>query len=368
MKDNSDFETSTHRKMKKTVFFCFLFLSTLAFAQTEVTAYRPGVTQEGITYCLPKTVLHVVVEAKCISRKPGEFCKYAELYLRRKDVPQTEYDEWSVTSVSVVPYGVCDTSKVYSIKLRPKTSAPLVSMTDDGLLLAVNDEAEQPAPLPQPSSGLIATDADSKDYKTEEILSAGSLSKMAELTANEIYDIRENRSLLTKGQADFMPKDGEQLRLMLDGLEAQEAGLMRLFCGTSVEHRHVFTFDYIPIDKVEDQVLFRFSKHFGMVDADDPVGEAYTISVDKKKMMQAAPQDSKKKKEVFDLRYIVPGRAEITIADSHSKKVYQAEMPLAQFGYVEHLGGDLFNKNYKVSVHLSPVTGALLRINNEAEK
>ena len=52
-------------------------------------------------------------------------------------------------------------------------------------------------------------------YLTEEILAAGSTAKMAELTAREIYDLRENRSLLIKGQADFMPQDGQQLKLML---------------------------------------------------------------------------------------------------------------------------------------------------------
>ena len=84
------------------------------------------------------------------------------------------------------------------------------------------------------------------DFKTEEILSAGSTPKMAELTANEIYDIRENRALLTKGQADFMPKDGEQLRLMLANLDQQEEGLLQLFRGTDVKETHILAFDITP--------------------------------------------------------------------------------------------------------------------------
>ena len=62
----------------------------------------------------------------------------------------------------------------------------------------------------------------------EDILSAGSSAKMAELCALEIYDIRDSKSLLNKGQADFMPKDGEQLRIMLANLETQENALMQL--------------------------------------------------------------------------------------------------------------------------------------------
>ena len=58
------------------------------------------------------------------------------------------------------------------------------------------------------------------DYMNEDILSAGSTAKMAELTAKDIYDIRESRNQLARGQADFMPKDGTQLRIMMENLVA----------------------------------------------------------------------------------------------------------------------------------------------------
>ena len=38
----------------------------------------------------------------------------------------------------------------------------------------------------------------------QEILSAGSNAKIAELTAEEIYDIRDSRTALIKGEADNM--------------------------------------------------------------------------------------------------------------------------------------------------------------------
>ena len=60
-----------------------------------------------------------------------------------------------------------------------------------------------------------------KDFLTEEILMASSTAKMAELVAKEIYNIRESKNALVRGQADNMPKDGAQLKLMLDNLEEQ---------------------------------------------------------------------------------------------------------------------------------------------------
>ena len=78
----------------------------------------------------------------------------------------------------------------------------------DGRLLAINAEPKAQQALkpfePSPKKRLM----EPRQLMSQEILSAGSTAKMAELTAREIYDLRENRNLLIKGQADFMPKDG----------------------------------------------------------------------------------------------------------------------------------------------------------------
>ncbi|WP_443964552.1 DUF4831 family protein, partial [Prevotellamassilia timonensis] len=62
-------------------------LSLGAKAQTEVTAYTPGLTEDGITYFLPATSLRVVLTATKTHHTPGEFSQYAERYLRLKDLP-----------------------------------------------------------------------------------------------------------------------------------------------------------------------------------------------------------------------------------------------------------------------------------------
>lgn len=182
-----------------------------------------------------------------------------------------------------------------------------------------------------------------EDFKTAEILSAGSVAKMAELTANEIYDIRENRGLLTKGQADFMPKDGEQLKLMLNNLDTQEEGLLQLFRGSTTTETHVLAFDIAPTNDVEKMVLFNFSKYLGVVDADDPAGSPVFLSIKDLKTLPAATAAADKKKETEDLRYTVPGRAEVKVFNNDKCFVDQT-FPMAQFGRVERLGGELFNK------------------------
>lgn len=42
---------------------------------------------------------------------------------------QTPYDEWKIEKIEIVPYGVADKDKAFTIKLKSKTSAPLVELT-----------------------------------------------------------------------------------------------------------------------------------------------------------------------------------------------------------------------------------------------
>lgn len=350
--------------MKRIILTALTLCSLNLPAQTEVEPYKPGITEEGITYFLPTTHLQVVVTATRQSYTPGEYAPYARRYLRTNDAIQAPYDEWNVTDISVIPYGVADKQQGYTIRLKSKTSAPLVGMAPDGRLLSINTDAPE---LPAPAKPSVVREKTERpnpaDYKTEEILSAGSTAKMAELTAAEIYDIRENRSALTKGQADFMPKDGEQLRLMLASLDTQEAALMQLFKGTVSTETHVFVFDYVPTSGHTQDVLFRFSKYFGPVDSDDPAGEPFYINVrrDDSSAPIIATDGKKSKKEEQDLRYVVPGNATVSIT-SGKRQYISTTLPLAQFGRIEHLGGDLFNKKYTTRVTLSPSTGGIVRI------
>ena len=140
--------------------YSFLFISSLATlilssplkseAQTEVHPYQPGITQEG--------------------------------------------DTWTLQQIEVVPYGVADRTQAYTIKLNHKTSAPLVELAPDGRLLSVNTTADALPTLETPSVKKTSQDTpQGNQYKTQEILRAGSTVARAEITAQEIYDIRENR-------------------------------------------------------------------------------------------------------------------------------------------------------------------------------
>ena len=168
---------------------------------------------------------------------------------------------------------------------------------------------------------------------------------MAQLTAQEIYDIRDSRSQLIKGQADFMPKDGEQMKMMLNQMDRQDQALTSLFAGTTVRDTTERVFIIVPNGNL-NRMLFRFSKRFGLVDAE---------------------QAAKKKKAENGLYYNVPGKMQVTIFKGNDL-VSQEDFPAAQFGNVELLSGDLFNKHYGTRLWLNPVTGGIDRLEAEQPK
>lgn len=110
---------------------------------------------------------------------------------------------------------------------------------------------------------------------TEEILMAGSTAKMAELTAKEIYNIRESKNLILRGQADTMPKDGASLKLIMDNLDKQEKALTQMFAGTTDREDKVFTVLVTPEDNTKDKIVLRFSRLLGALSTDNLAGRSY---------------------------------------------------------------------------------------------
>ena len=358
-----------------------LILFTLHFslltsqAQTVSSFYQPGVTAEGAVYFLPKTAVNITIQVEKTTYTPGDFCLYAERFLRIKDVSPTPDVSYRITAIRQEAVAVADTAKRYAVKFDPKTSAANVRLSDNGILLGINtnDEVKDytllqnnahtshlstPVSLPNP-----------RQYMNEETLTAGSTAKMAELTAQDIYEIRESRSLLVRGQADNMPKDGEQLRLMLNQLDVQDRALTSLFTGTVIKDTVEQVFTIVPENNINHEILFRFSKKLGLVDKDDLSGVPYYINIENLRTVPLPESvDPKKKlKPVYGIFVNVPGRLRSSVSDSQAVLISN-DFPAGQFGNVELLSGALFNKHYTTHLWLNPISGAIERLDAEQPK
>lgn len=347
---------------RKTIGLAALLLAASAHAQTEVTTGIMRGKDYGVTYLLPKTEIEIVVEATKHTYMPGEFCKYADRYLRLNNVATDPSIHWTIDKVQTRVTGVPDKERAYFVKLKDKTVAPLMELTEDGIVRSINMPLESRAtPVAKPVAATVQEVTDPRKFLTEEILMASSRAKMAELVAKEIYNIRESKNALLRGEADNMPQDGAQLKIMLDNLNLQERAMTEMFAGTLKEEHQTFTIRLTP-KEMDREVAFRFSKRLGVVANDDLAGEPYYISVSDLKT-PAIPEDDGKKK-VDGVAYNVPGRAHITLTGDN-KKLFDAELPVTQFGTIEYLAPVLFNKNSTVKVLFDTATGGLIKVDRE---
>lgn len=351
--------------MRKLILATGLLMATSAYAQTEVLT---GVTRGkdyGVVYALPKTQLNIEIKANKVNYTPGEFCKYADRYLRLTNVSADPEEYWELTSIKVTPVGVPNSDATYFIKLKDKTVAPLVELTEDGIVKSINvPYSKEKAIKATPLAPSFEKKANPRDFLTEEILMASSSAKMAELIAKEIYNIRESKNALLRGQADNMPADGAQLKIMIDNLNLQEEAMTEMFSGTRSKEEKSFTIRITPDKELNNAIAFRFSKKLGIVGNDDLAGAPFYINLKDLKSVTMPQDDGKKKKELEGIAYNVPGKAMVTLTDG-KKKYFEGEIPVTQFGIIEYLAPVLFNKNSTLKVYFDPVTGSLQKVDRE---
>lgn len=350
------------------LFFLLLILSS-ASLYSQVSEYKAGISIDngGVTYFLPKTEIEVRVNVIKETYYPGDFSEYSKKELGVDNKGSMKVETWKIKSCEIVPVGIPDRNKVYFIKYKPKYTAPNVTLTQDGIIRGINVE------LPQlKEDRFIEKDEKVKfpkteNYMTEEMLLAGSRAKKANLMAREIFAIRESRNLLIRGEAESMPGDNESLKMILDKLNEQEQALLFPFVGLTTKEEKQFVIKIIPGKDIENNVLFRFSERFGLVDADDLSGAPVYFSLKNvspltvDEMLNSKGKDKKEKDAA--VIYNVPGKAELEIK-SEGNTIYKGTVPVAQYGTTESLGEVLFSKGSTISIEFDPATGGLLHINH----
>ena len=182
------------------------FISTTVFAQSVQQVTIGDNFDYGLTYSLPITKIQIQVSAHCTKVVAGEFAMYAEKYLGLKDVAQQDQVSWEITQIQLRGVAKADSARTYHIYFSDKAALPTFYLTDDRCLWAINQKPEQPAPsveMPSQSQKTTSLKFKPTDVMTSDLLKAGSKAKQAELVAEEIFSIRESRSDLIRGEADF---------------------------------------------------------------------------------------------------------------------------------------------------------------------
>lgn len=359
--------------MKKSSILAVALSATIvASAQTTITNYTPGVSTEGATYYLPKTAININITVEKSVYTPGELCQYADRYLRISGTSDKEDVHYSIKNVTLETAGIPDESKLYHIKFTANSVAPLIDLDDSGILLAVNTDNPYTAPS-KTADKPAAKPLNPQSYMTEEMLMTGSKAKMAELVAKEIYNIRESRNLLLRGQSDNIPKDGEGIQIILNNIKDQEDALMQLFIGTTTTEETTHTFQIFPESEAERLIFGRFSRKLGLLHQDDLGGAPLYIDIKSRNSVPAAPVETEKtnkkgtksgktKSAKQDgLVYNIPGKANVKVY-TNTVTLADEVLSLTQFGNKETLSSSLFSTRKDTKVILDPRDGSIKEI------
>ena len=353
--------------MKQKSFISLLcLLPILVQAQDAVKLLPDKFNDYALNYYLPYTAVDIEMVATKTTYKAGPYYKYAQKYLGVSNAVIEDSEVWEIEQVCMTPKGIADTENRYQLTFKAGQT-PYIYVSPESVISSINTEPESYAPDCADIKPDEISNIDVKKVYSEELLMSGSIAKMAEVAAKQIYRIRESRLNLLTGEVDKMPADGDSFKLVISHLDEQEAALTALFLGTKSVERSVKHFTYTPEGDVNRDILCRFSNFLGFVDADNLSGAPIYLSIQVTEQGEY-PVDEKgriKKVPKGAVAYTIPGKAIVTIA--YEGKTYaENEYRIAQLGVVYGLDAALFvDKKAPVKAVFDPTTGALLHMGSE---
>lgn len=323
----------------------------------------------GLVYTLPKTAVDITVETETTVKARGEFANYARMRLGIDNAVTEPSTRVTVKSITIGTRGVPDSDNRWIAQFKPGSTVSIL-LDEGGIPLAINVDAvdgaqprELPKAVPMPVSPLDKPVA--QQVLTQEMIRSTSLSKKAELAAQRIYELREQRNELISGNVDNMPADGASLKVALDALAEQEEALTAMFAGTTLTGTQVSTFSFIPSShEVADSVVARISPVDGITDSDDLRGIPLTVSIRviSRGELPVNDKGEAKKFPKGGVAYNIPGAAEIIVSFG-GKVMGTKTVDLAQLGTTFGIDPDLFtHKKSPMQATFSPITGALLSL------
>lgn len=349
-----------------------LLLAISLSAQNTVKMSAVKGNDYGVSYTLPKTTIEIKSEATKTIRKAGDFYEYAERYLNIANPITQDETIFTINSITASTGAIADKEKSYLVEFKSGTTAPFVTLTKEGLICAINAEAEFSPKVETKSSNIEDNKKalpNPNSFLSEETLRAGSKTKQAELISKQIFLLRETRNNILTGEADNMPPDGNAYKLVMDNLDLQEKALTSMFIGTETTEIVSKSFTILPTSKdIENEIVFRFSTKLGFVASNDMAGAPVTLSL---KSLEPAgepqilsPKEQKALEEKFakGIIYNIPAKAELKIKFANKSWV-DKDIDVIQYGKQEVLIPKMFDNNkLPIKVIFFPEMGAIKQI------
>ena len=341
----------------------------MAVGYTNAQVVREN--EAAVVYYMPKTELVIHIDYEVVTQIPGVFYQYAERYLGAEEIIMENNTNCQLRAVRVATESSADTERAYKVTAQKGINTQLVSLSEDGRLVGYGIEnaslqfsERSQGELQNGSKAAYSLEAKSEELMPllEEQFMAGSVAKMAEGAAKQIYRIRETRLNILAGDVEHVPADGKAMELVLNELDKQEQALVALFVGKTQVTHHTHAVRYVPGESVEKEVVCRLSAHNGIVDKNDLSGEPlYLTLVAKKQTLLPAGYIDKNTPLLSQIHYNLPGEAQVTLTFK-GKQMAEQTVAVAQYGVAVPLVQDLFAGKAIPKIKISAETGNILEI------
>lgn len=330
----------------------------------ELTAFAGGVV-----YALPRTGIHITVEAEQEKLVKGPYNAYAQKYLGINNAPKTDEENWTITNIVMDTYGEPDPGAVYRAMGNIST---LLSLSDDGVLLGINSEIKAGPgrvttsvfPAKQAVPDNFWTDLSMHSFLSDKDSTkrAGSSFKSFEEKAAEaaadILKLRKRKALTLAANYDKLPPDGMAYKVMTEELDKIIGHYLSLFTGKKITTKHRISFDVVPDGKTNKAlVAFRFSPTAGVLPENNVSGKPVMLEIEPgaelKQKIEVTGVGEATTKGIY---YRIPVVAQARLLNG-SEVMAQARIAIAQFGVISAVPDGLLNGEYSIEFH--PVTGAI---------
>lgn len=348
-----------------------IIVAALLMAVSYTNAQIVRENEAAVVYYMPKTELVIHIDYEVVTQTPGVFYQYAERYLGAEEIIMENNTNCQLRAVRIATESSADTERAYKVTAQKGINTQLVSLSEDGRLVGYGIEnasllfsERSQCELQNGSEAAYSLEAKSEGLMPllEEQFMAGSVAKMAEGAAKQIYRIRETRLNILAGDVEHVPADGKAMELVLNELDKQEQALVALFVGKTQVTHHTHAVRYVPEESVEKEVVCRLSAHNGIVDKNDLSGEPlYLTLVAKKQTLLPAGIADKNTPLLSQIHYNLPGEAQVALTFK-GKQMAEQTVAVAQYGVAIPLAQDLFTGKSTPIITISEDTGNILSI------
>lgn len=305
-------------------------------------------------YSLPKTGMRFIITSEKTKKKRGDFYQYSERYLGLKDVILQDETEWQIKDIKLETFGIANLDKTYAISNGKGIEAPSISLTQDGVIISVNNTKEENTK--ELTCKMISSEDKAREIPyTEAMLRANSRAKMAEEAARYIYQLRDSRTTLLSSDLNVLPPDGEAYKINLQKINELEESFTSLFKGKATKTTVVETIEILPEKLLDKSIIFRFSSFGGVVDKSDMSGSPIYLS------MELGEYDHQNVNLPDSAGFFYNKPAPVTLRLSEGKnEILSEKIFMSQFGEVVSLPIGSIRAKTKIEFYQS--TGAIKAI------